>query len=81
MTETQRESVEIKCQESLAARDLAKEDKFLIPQPPHSLGLEIFSQATHGVTCSNFDPAQRNLLHNLSMEAKMPFGTHERLAQ
>ena len=81
MTDTQREYVEIKCQASLAVRDFEKEDRFFIPQPPHSLGLVILSQATHGVTCSDFDPAQRNLLHNLSMEAKIPFGTQERLAQ
>ena len=81
MIDTQRECVEIKRQASLAAKDFAKDGRFLIPQPPHSLGLVILSQATHGVTCSSFDPAQRNLLHSLSIEVKMPFETQERLAQ
>ena len=81
MTETQSDSVEINRHANLAAKDLAKENKFLIPQPPHSFGLEILSQATQGLIVSYFDPDQRKVLHNLSMEDKMPLGTQARLAQ
>ena len=81
MTEVHRESEEIKHHASLAAREFAKENKFLIPQPPHSFGFEILSQATQGLTESCLDPNQRKFLHNLSIENKIPFGTQERLAQ
>ena len=81
MTETQRDSVEIKRHANLAAKDFVKKTKFLIPQPPHSFGFEMLSQATQGLTVSCFEPDQRKVLHNLSIEAKIPLGTQARLAQ
>lgn len=66
---------------SLDARDFKNGKRSLIPQPPHPFGLTIFSHATQGGTCSTFDPAHRNLLKILLIEAKIIFGTQIRLAQ
>ena len=76
-----RESLVSRDHPILAVRDLKKYGNYLMPHPPHSLGLAIFSHATQDNEWSSLDPSHKNLWQILRIRSIIPFGIHDSNSQ